>query len=104
MTPKGKGQYANRNPGSALVVSTFPKKQKKERAGQKDRTAKRIKPEIGKSRNIAEAFEQHFVDVPRNCMKGKKSVLVPRFLKDLWDMTVPKVEDGVKARDIVRGG
>src|ERR1700746_249576 len=104
MNQEYEGQHGNGYPTNALVLSAFAEKEKKERTTDEDRTSERIGLEVGKARAIFESFEQHFVQVPWNSMKRKKSMLIPRLLKQLRDPSISKIQNRLKAREVIRRG
>ena len=86
---------------SAKKVDEAAKKKDKERAAEEDRTTEWIEPNVRKMGVIIEAFEQRFLHVPGDGVERKKSALVPRFPRQVWDVRVSEIEDGVKAREVV---
>jgi hypothetical protein len=91
MTPEHERYNANRNPRYGSVPSACPKKEEKERTGEKNGAPKGRKTNEWKVGVIAESLEQHFIDVPRNRVERKQSVCVPRFVAHVGDMKVAKI-------------
>ena len=49
------------------------------------------------------ALKQHRVDIPRDSLNRKQSVLIPGFLGHFRDVDVTKVENGMKTREVISG-
>src|SRR6266508_2132595 len=104
MTPEHECQECNHHPADALVPSALSKKKNKERTANEDRAAKWINPDEGKRGTVAEAFEQHFVDVPWNGVKRKQPMLVPGLPEHVGNAGVSKIQEGIKSREIICRG
>ena len=91
MAPEHERYDANRNPRYDLISSACPKKEEKERTAEKNGAPKWRKTKERKVRVVAETFEYHFVDVPRNRMERKQPVFVPGFVAHVRDMKVAKI-------------
>ena len=79
------------------------KKEEKEGTAEKDGAPKWIKTKEREIGGVAEPFEQHFVNIPGNRVKGKQPVFVPRFVAHVRDVKIAEIEDRMEPREIISG-